>query len=186
MAGGGNFLSDESVDSGAARARNPGSVTVAMDRIFSICSAKIALWTGSSIAFGLAVLSVLVWAGFGPATGYSDNWMLVINTGTTIVTFLMVFLIQASQNRDTAALQMKLDELIRATRGADDALIDIETLLPEEIEALRARYARIAEKARALGIDFPNPPEPRKTASGQGDRPERRPAAPLLRPAKSA
>ncbi len=123
-----------------------------IDGFFSDCSRKIATWVGSGLAFGLAFASVLVWAGFGPAAGYSDDWMLVINTGTTIITFLMVFLIQNSQNRDTLALQMKLDELIRATRDADDLLIDIETLSPGEIDILHEKYRRLAVRARELGL----------------------------------
>lgn len=122
-----------------------------IDGIFTNFSRRMALWFGSGLAFALAFLSILVWAGFGPVTGYSDDWMLVINTGTTIVTFLMVFLIQNSQNRDTLALQVKLDELIRATRGADDVMIDIETLSPAEIEILHDKYRRLAERARGLG-----------------------------------
>lgn len=119
---------------------------------FSNWSRTLATWFGSGIAFALAVTSVLLWAGFGPVTGYSENWMLVINTGTTIVTFLMVFLIQNSQDRDTEALQVKLDELIRATRGADNILIDIETMSPEELKTVHAKYQRLAKRARELGL----------------------------------
>jgi len=118
------------------------------DAFFSVCSKRISAWVGSGLAFGLAAASVLVWAGFGPATGYSDDWMLVINTGTTIVTFLMVFLIQNAQNRDTAALQVKLDELIRATKAADNLLIDIENLTPDQVDTLRRRYSGLASLAR--------------------------------------
>ena len=119
-----------------------------LDDFFSGCSRQIAMWVGSGVAFGLAVASVLVWAGFGPGAGYSENWMLVINTGTTIVTFLMVFLIQNSQNRDTLALQMKLDELIRATVEADDHLIDIEAMSPSEVKLLHERYRKLADLTR--------------------------------------
>ena len=119
------------------------------DAFFSLCSRRISAWVGSGLAFGLATASVLVWAGFGPATDYSDDWMLVINTGTTIVTFLMVFLIQNAQNRDTTALQVKLDELIRATTAADNLLIDIENLTPEQVELLRRRYRGLATLARS-------------------------------------
>jgi low affinity Fe/Cu permease len=123
-----------------------------IDGFFSDCSRRIATWVGTGLAFGLALASVLIWAGFGPATGYSDDWMLAINTGTTIVTFLMVFLIQHSQNHDTLALQVKLDELIRATRDADNVLIDIETLSPRDIEILHEKYRRLAARARELGL----------------------------------
>ncbi|HMS96839.1 MAG TPA: low affinity iron permease family protein, partial [Tabrizicola sp.] len=95
--------------------------------------------------------------------GYSDTWQLVINTGTTIITFLMVFLIQNTQNRDTAAIQLKLDELIRATKGAHNALMDLEELDETMLEAFRARYERLARDARtglAQGIDDTGAPEP--------------------------
>jgi low affinity Fe/Cu permease len=112
----------------------------------------IAKWTahksGHPMTFVLAVLLIVLWAILGPVFGFSDTWQLVINTGTTIVTFLMVFLIQNTQNRDTAAMQIKLDEIIRAVRGADNALLDLEELDEEELEAIRANYELLAEKAR--------------------------------------
>jgi low affinity Fe/Cu permease len=105
--------------------------------------------TGRPAAFFIALAIVIVWGMTGPLFRFSDTWQLVINTGTTIVTFLMVFLIQATQNRDTEALQVKLDELLRATRGAHVALLDLEELEDRELEAIRAGYARLAERARA-------------------------------------
>ena len=104
--------------------------------------------TGRPMAFMLAFGIVLLWAVTGPLFGFSDTWQLVINTGTTIITFLMVFLIQHTQNRDTEALQVKLDELIRATEGAHNALLDLEELEDRELERIRARYAELAERAR--------------------------------------
>jgi low affinity Fe/Cu permease len=101
---------------------------------------------GSPMAFAIAVLIVLVWAVTGPLFGYSDTWQLVINTGTTIITFLIVFLIQNTQTRDTEALQLKLDELIRATKGARNALLDLEDMDDEHLERLRKVYERLAKK----------------------------------------
>src|ERR1041384_4139537 len=92
---------------------------------------------GKPVTFALAVASIIVWAVLGPAFGYSDTWQLVINTATTIVTFLMVFLIQNTQNRDTQALQLKLDELIRAVEGADNTLMVAEDQTAEELQALK-------------------------------------------------
>jgi low affinity Fe/Cu permease len=113
---------------------------------------RFANWTahvsGKPIAFALAVAVVLVWAITGPLFGFSDTWQLVINTGTTIVTFLMVFLIQSTQNRDTQALQLKLDELIRATQGAQNALLDLEQLDEGELERIRALYTQLASRAK--------------------------------------
>ena len=103
---------------------------------------------GRPMAFALAVSIVVVWALTGPLFGYSDTWQLVINTGTTIVTFLMVFLIQHTQNRDSEAMQVKIDELIRATEGAHNALLDLEDLDEEEQDRLRNEYARLADEAR--------------------------------------
>ncbi len=103
---------------------------------------------GSGAAFGAAIGVVLGWSLSGPLFNYSDTWQLVINTGTTIVTFLMVFLIQNTQNRDSAATQLKLDELIRSTRGAHNALLDLEKLGTNDLEALRALYQKLADQAR--------------------------------------
>ena len=102
-------------------------------------------WVGSVPAFSLALLVVVIWAATGPCFGFSDTWQLVINTSTTIVTFLMVFLIQRSQNKDTLAIQLKLNEIIAAHGGASNHLIDIESLSEEEVRRLHARYARLAK-----------------------------------------
>jgi low affinity Fe/Cu permease len=104
--------------------------------------------TGRATAFGIAAGVILVWGLTGPIFGFSDTWQLVINTGTTIVTFLMVFLIQNTQNRDTEALQVKLDELIRVTKGAHNALLDLEELDQDELDRIRKIYERLAERAR--------------------------------------
>jgi low affinity Fe/Cu permease len=91
---------------------------------------------------------ILIWLATGPVFGFSDTWQLAINTGTTIVTFLMVFLIQNTQNRDTEAVQVKLDELLRVTAGAHNALLDLEELEEHELDRIRGGYARLAERAR--------------------------------------
>ena len=105
--------------------------------------------TGKPVAFFVAAGVILVWAITGPLFGFSDTWQLVINTGTTMVTFLMVFLIQNTQNRDAEAVQVKLDELIRVTEGAHNALLDLEELEEQELDRIRAQYASLAERARA-------------------------------------
>lgn len=103
---------------------------------------------GRPSAFGLAAAVILVWAITGPVFHFSDTWQLLINTGTTIVTFLMVFLIQCTQNRDSEAMHVKLDELIRSHRGAQNALLNLEELDEDELDRIRARYALLARKAR--------------------------------------
>jgi low affinity Fe/Cu permease len=105
-------------------------------------------FTGRPLCFALAVGVVLLWAITGPLFKFSNTWQLVINTGTTIVTFLMVFLIQASQNRDTQALQVKLDELIRATEGAHNKLLDLEELEEADLIDFTTRYQALAKAAR--------------------------------------
>ena len=110
-----------------------------MNRIFAAASTRIAVLTGQPAAFALAVACIALWLLSGPLFGWSDTWQLVVNTATTIVTFLMVFLIQNSQNRDAAALQAKLDELIRAMDNARNEFIGIEHLTDAEIEGIRKR-----------------------------------------------
>ena len=113
---------------------------------------RFAKWTshmaGRPVAFVIAVATLLLWAVSGPLFGFSDTWQLIINTGTTIVTFLMVFLIQNTQNRDSEALHVKLDELIRATKTASNALLDIEDLEEKELDKIRADYEELAARAR--------------------------------------
>jgi len=111
-----------------------------------------ARWTGRPVAFGFAVTIVLIWAVTGPLFGFSDTWQLVINTGTTIITFLMVFLIQNTQNRDTMALQIKLDELIRVLPAARNLLLDLEELDQDAQEQIRTEYTRLAEQFRRRGV----------------------------------
>jgi len=116
---------------------------------FSDFARKLALWTGRPAAFMIAAGAVLLWGVSGPLFGFSDTWQLVINTSTTIITFLMVFLIQNTQNRDTEAIQIKLDELIRATQGAHNAILHLEHLDDEQLDRYRAHYAELAKRARA-------------------------------------
>jgi low affinity Fe/Cu permease len=116
---------------------------------------------GTPVAFVAAVAVVVVWGVTGPLFGFSDTWQLVINTGTTIVTFLMVFAIQASQNRDSEAIQVKLDELIRSIEGAQNSLLDLEELEEDDIERLRKKYRGLAAEARESqgpGTDCPPAP----------------------------
>jgi low affinity Fe/Cu permease len=104
--------------------------------------------TGRPGTFMLALVIVVIWAVTGPIFGFSDTWQLIINTGTTIVTFLMVFLIQNTQNRDSEAMHVKMDELIRALEGAHNALLDLEELDDKTLDKIRARYRKLAAKAR--------------------------------------
>jgi len=115
---------------------------------FTVFAKAASRWTGNATAFGLAVLVVVAWLVSGPMFGFSDTWQLVINTGTTIITFLMVFLIQNTQNRDTEAMQIKLDELIRATRMAENTLLDLEEMDQADLDRMRKRYEELARMAR--------------------------------------
>ena len=114
-----------------------------MTDYFARFSRFVSRWLAHPIAFIIALLSVLVWALCGPAFGYSETWQLIINTGTTIATFLMVFLLQNTQNRDSKAMQVKLDELIRALNGARNELIDLENFTEEELERYTAEFGKI-------------------------------------------
>jgi low affinity Fe/Cu permease len=105
-------------------------------------------WTGTTAAFVTAALIIAVWLITGPFFHFSDTWQLVINTGTTVITFLMVFLIQRAQNRDALAVQLKLDEIVAALEGASNRLISVEDLSEEELKVLRSHYQRLAEMAK--------------------------------------
>jgi low affinity Fe/Cu permease len=115
--------------------------------VFRIFARKSSAVLGSAWMFALAILIIVVWAATGPTFHYSDTWQLIINTGTTIVTFLMVFLIQNTQNRDTKAVHLKLDELIRALGGARNNLVDLEKLSDEELKKLEREFERLSNKA---------------------------------------
>ena len=111
-------------------------------------AATVTRWAGSSWGFGIAFLTIVVWGISGPIFGWSDTWQLVINTGTTIVTFLMIFLVQRTQNKDGLAIQLKLNELVAAVQGASNRLIDVEDLSEEELKLLHAHYVRLVQMAR--------------------------------------
>ena len=120
---------------------------MSMQSPFGRFAAATARYSGKPATFIIAALMIVVWAATGPLFGFGDTWQLVINTGTTIITFLMVFLIQNTQNRDTAALQIKLDELIRCSR-AHNALLNLEELDDQTLERIRRHYCHLAEEAR--------------------------------------
>ncbi len=123
--------------------------TLPKARPFNRFAKAVSHLTGQPITFLLAVVTIVVWGATGPIFGFSNTWQLVINTGTTIITFLMVFLIQNTQNRDSQAVQLKLDELIRVTRGAHNALLDLEELEDAELALIRKQYGTLAARARA-------------------------------------
>jgi low affinity Fe/Cu permease len=115
---------------------------------FSRLARRVAALSGRPVAFLLALGAIVLWGLSGPLFGFSDTWQLIVNTTTTIITFLMVFIIQSTQNRDTAAIQLKLDELIRATQGAHNALLDLEEIDDRQFERYRRSYERLAAAAR--------------------------------------
>jgi low affinity Fe/Cu permease len=116
---------------------------------FANFAQEVSQLTGRPITFLVALAIILVWALVGPLAGYSDTWQLIINTATTIITFLMVFVIQNTQNRDTAAMHIKIDELIRVTQKARNVLLDLEELDDETLELLRKDYEKLARKAKS-------------------------------------
>jgi low affinity Fe/Cu permease len=134
---------------------------------FGEFAAWIAHWSGKPQVFAAAVVALLVWALFGPVAGYSAQWQLIVNTGTTILTFLMVFIIQNTQNRHTMALQLKLDEIIRAISAAKNELIDLENLSETELEEVQHRFHALGERARA----------PKKRTTGKNARTLRPPSS---------
>jgi low affinity Fe/Cu permease len=131
---------------------------------FGVFARKTSSVLGSAWAFVVAILVIVVWALTGPTFGYSDTWQLIINTGTTIVTFLMVFLIQNTQNRDAKAVHLKLDELIRALGGARNKLVDLEKLSDDDLKALESEFEKLREKAESAKEEVE---ELKETAQGE-------------------
>lgn len=129
------------------RAPKPRGMSGALSRFAS----WVTEWSGSSAAFGVALAIIVVWGVTGPLFHYSDTWQLVINTGTTIVTFLMVFLIQRAQNKDALAVQLKLNEIVAALEGASNRLISVEDLSEDELKVLHIHYQRLAQMAKQDG-----------------------------------
>ncbi|WP_118950483.1 low affinity iron permease family protein [Taibaiella helva] len=147
---------------------------------FERAANKITQWAGSSYAFGGAALLILAWIVSGPVFGYSDTWQLVINTGTTIITFLMVFLIQKTQNKDSKAVQLKLNELIAASREASNRMVDIEDLDEEELDLLHRFYRHLSERSQknanlheSHSIDAADALHDRKSQQGKGAGPQK-------------
>jgi low affinity Fe/Cu permease len=121
-----------------------------VEELFATIAARTAEITGSFWSFSIAALVIVIWGLTGPVFGFSDTWQLVINTGTTIVTFLMVFIIQHAQNKDTSAIHLKLNELIAALEGASNRLIDVEDLTDAELHLLHTRFRHLARTAQQL------------------------------------
>jgi low affinity Fe/Cu permease len=141
-----------------------GSRKRRLNRGLELLALHAARWSSSSAGFATAVAIILVWLALGPWLHYSDSWQLVINTGTTIVTFLMVFLIQRSQSKDALAIQLKLDEIVAALAGASNKLVSAEDLSEADLDALHKRYHALSERARrladeraSLSLDGPAP-----------------------------
>jgi low affinity Fe/Cu permease len=139
---------------------------------FDRAAAHIARLVGHPVSFALACLVILVWASLGPLDGYSDTWQLIINTSTTIVTFLMVFLIQNTQNRDNQALHLKIDELLRALDAADTRLVDLEERSEQELQKLHDHYRQLANGSDC-DEEAPDRPERKLQGGSEGDPPPR-------------
>jgi low affinity Fe/Cu permease len=139
--------------------------------IFDRIAKRIAHLTGRPAIFAVACLAIVVWAALGPVLGYSDTWQLAINTSTTIVTFLMVFLIQNTQNRDSEALHLKIDELLRALDAADTRLVDLEERSEQDLEQLRKRYKDLASHPVLEGQIEADDPSQSASDSRAGQRP---------------
>jgi low affinity Fe/Cu permease len=137
-------MKKEGTHKGRKPAQKEGRFEAALERF----SGRVTQWTGSTWAFTIAFAIIVVWGLTGPIFHYSDTWQLVINTGTTIVTFLMVFLIQRSQNKDSLALQLKLNEIVAALDGASNRLIDVEDLTEHELRTLHEHYAKLCRMAK--------------------------------------
>lgn len=134
-------------DTASASYATRSPVLAAFDRFAS----RVTRWAGSPAAFCLAIIAVAVWAVLGPIFGFSENWQLVINTGTTIITFLMVFLIQQSQNKDSVAVHLKLNELLAASQTASNRMVGIEDLDEQDLRELADFYVRLAKRAKEHG-----------------------------------
>jgi low affinity Fe/Cu permease len=149
------ILSEKMSEKATKRAdQTPRSFRCRVNDLFRAFSRNIASAVGSAWAFIVAITVVIVWAATGRMFHFSDTWQLIINTGTTIVTFLMVFLIQNTQNRDGKAVQLKLDELIRALRGARNKLVDLEDLSDEELKALKKEFQRLQTRSQETDTDI--------------------------------
>ena len=134
---------------GTAKANGNGNCS-AIREGFRCCAHKIALAVGSPWAFLTALTAVIAWAVTGPLFGFSNTWQLVINTATTIITFLMVFVIQNTQNRDTKAIHLKLDELLRGVKGARTSMVNLENMSDEELDALQKEFERLRGRVKAV------------------------------------
>jgi low affinity Fe/Cu permease len=140
--------------------------------LFDRCAHFVARLAGQPGAFALALLVIVIWGAVGPIAGFSDTWQLIINTSTTIVTFLMVFLIQNTQNRDSEAMHLKLDELLRALDKADTRLVDLEERSENELQRLHDHYRELANRAGPAAVDDRGP-EPGRSRESSGPDPGR-------------
>ena len=156
----------------ATAAENRAKRESAFSRLLEKGSRRATEWAGSSWAFALACLTIAAWAATGPIFHYSDTWQLVINTGTSIVTFLMVFLIQRAQNKESKAVHLKLNEIVAAVQGASNRLIDVESLSETELAKLQEHFGHLSEIVRAEGDPgTPHSIEEAHSEAGKGPKP---------------